>query len=98
MTAQHTPGPWSVEKCVANHLHPYYEQGTIIQTVDSEVADECIATIEVSERDEANAYLIAAAPELLEALEGLVENIPHHDSVSWDKAHAAIAKAKGGAQ
>ena len=41
---------------------------------------------------EANTRLMAAAPELLEALEALVGL---WDDSTWDKARAAIAKAKG---
>lgn len=44
---------------------------------------------------EANALLIAAAPELLEALENLENDdgsIPEH---AWKLVKAAIAKAKG---
>ena len=54
----------------------------------------------------ANAHLIAAAPELLEALSDAVidfdnwaaheDNHPHEHLVAWaEKARAAIAKAKG---
>lgn len=42
----------------------------------------------------ANGKLIAAAPELLEALEGVIAlSDRKHDA--WDKARAAIAKARG---
>lgn len=48
---------------------------------------------------EANARLIAAAPELLEALEGFVSVYGVDDVPRWmqvrDKARAAIAKATG---
>ena len=51
----------------------------------------------------ANARLIAAAPELLEALEWLIANVyscactmpTKEEREAWDKAEAAIAKAKG---
>ena len=43
-----------------------------------------------------DARLIEAAPELLEELEHLVyEFDPHGKSAEFDKARAAIAKAKG---
>ena len=44
---------------------------------------------------EANAKLIAAAPELLESLKTLVAQAEQHDAVGvfWDEARAAIAKA-----
>ena len=42
--------------------------------------------------NEANARLIAAAPDLLEALKTIVS---HCDKYSLEKARAAIAKAEG---
>lgn len=51
-----------------------------------------------SERD-ANARLIAAAPELLQALQDLLvlaENGVESWRSEWDQARAAIAKATGG--
>jgi hypothetical protein len=41
-----------------------------------------------------DARLIAAAPDLLEALKELIA-ITDRDHVAWDKAKAAIAKAEG---
>lgn len=45
----------------------------------------------------ANAYLIVAAPELLEALEQLVDQAERHgaEGIWYDEARAAISKAKG---
>ena len=42
----------------------------------------------------ANAHLIAAAPELYEALERVVR-ISDRDHVAWNEAKAALAKARG---
>lgn len=46
------------------------------------------------ERTQANARLIAAAPELLEALKEVVR-ISDRKHNAWDKARAAIAAAEG---
>lgn len=50
----------------------------------------------------ANARLIAAAPDMLAALEELVKGMEEHGAEKWfphrmARAHAAIAKAKGNA-
>jgi hypothetical protein len=61
----------------------------------------CICTVWVDmdsmEEYEANAHLIAAAPDLLEALEEMYAmcNISPEDAPHRVKARAAIAKAKG---
>lgn len=80
---QHSPGPWR------------YEAGT--QTIRSVPANYWIATVDSADgmvNNEANARLIAAAPDLLEALEWL---LPGAEAMGWDitKAKAAITKAKG---
>jgi hypothetical protein len=47
-----------------------------------------------SEQETANANLIAAAPELLEALQAVV-SVADRATVEFDMARAAIAKATG---
>jgi hypothetical protein len=90
--AAHTPGPWKVDVFTTAIL------------IESRVG--CICEMpsdhgQHAERRVANARLIAAAPELLEALEDLDWGIGNGASdETWDaacaKARAAIAKAKGG--
>lgn len=47
---------------------------------------------------EADARLIAAAPDMLEALKNLVNSFEkHRPKEYWDAARAAIARAEGGA-
>jgi ABC-type tungstate transport system permease subunit len=84
MTTQHTPGPWEVE--VADSLY-----NTFYIVNESRDSDEV---------DQANARLIAAAPELLAALQDLVSeadhtggSVRHVSRYSTDVARAAIAKA-----
>ena len=47
------------------------------------------------EEDEANAHLIAAAPEMLEALEACLAHAACGDPLDWDTVRAAIRKARG---
>jgi hypothetical protein len=95
----HTPGPWTA---VADMV---IQRGNAI---DREV---CRCSTGLPELDDANARLIAAAPELLAALVAMVshvegaydgdttymdETIP--ESHPWRTARAAVHKATGGAR
>ncbi len=92
-TPEHTPGPWQVNERFDGH----------VMTSDGlAVADCCLdySSIDFDEQ-KINARLIAAAPELLEALKEISEVF----DVSWregstqrrlgDLARTAIAKATG---
>lgn len=92
-----TPGPW-----VTADAHGPVDGGDCIQEVSSEhkffVATCCHYTSR--EGVKANARLIAAAPELLEALQEFVDLFPDvidGDAImpALDKGMAAIAKALG---
>ncbi len=103
ITAQHTPGPWFVS--TATHL----TLGAILAVSAKEgdgVDAVCIVDLlPGDEESKANAHLIAAAPDLLEALKLCEGNISSllastHPRVygEWlDFVRAAIAKAEGGA-
>lgn len=89
----HTPGPWRVD-AITNSL------GTI-ETADGVSIGQAFQVrphrddLHSIER-KANARLMAAAPDLLAALEEAIEYIPARDrSVLIAKARAAIAKATG---
>ncbi len=89
MNAKHTPGPWIADGYnvrVRNGRYVAYTGPS--HTPDSEYPKQC------SEEDKANARLIAASPELLEALEKAVsrQGFSNDDLIS---ARAIIAKAKG---
>ena len=86
MSTKHTPGPWKVSM---NLIKSNYD--TVAQ----------VFTHLVQGRNEANARLIAAAPDLLQEL----KNIANANTVEWDdptefeawaknRARAAIAKAE----
>jgi hypothetical protein len=108
MIAKHTPGPWdwftdapplttdltSKARTPGARVQARYLVGANGQGFAHTVGLP-------HEQDEANARLIAAAPELLEALQMMRDPGRLEDSAWYrealDKADAAIAKATGGA-
>lgn len=90
--ANHTPGPWVIDPC-----------GDILGNRNTETDNGLICAM-CTDRDDGegtdNARLIAAAPELLEALEELLFCAVHGNGLeahykAQAKARAAIAKARG---
>lgn len=91
METKHTPGPWSVfEDCdkVAAHKARYPAIGTM-----GAYFTESITTDRGEFYNHADAVLVAAAPDLLEALKRYVD----HFGDPLKCARAAIAKATGAA-
>lgn len=90
-----TPGPWSVCE------HSWCETSIRAPSTDHALCrlDINHATEESQEADEAqmaaNARLIAAAPELLEALQFVMTAAGEQLSTAFEQAQAAIAKATG---
>lgn len=88
---QHTPGPWVATNRPTFSGHDFWTVHSL-QSRD----DVVYVTLRCNDQLEANARLIAAAPELLEALEGcLTCEFPVIDRDAVSKALAAIAKATG---
>ena len=93
---QHTPGPWEAK--VPGTIVAHSDK-CVVRGEDSVI--DWVATVQVSNMPawRANAHLIAAAPELLEALRGIVdsfETCPENlHSELFTAARAAIAKAEG---
>jgi hypothetical protein len=96
--ATHTPGPWEISKNEVGELD-ICEAG----------AGNMLADLAKCKNAVANARLIAAAPDLLEALRGLLRetrqsvpniNVKKHFSlmVQMEEAKSAIAKAEGRAE
>ena len=92
METKHTPGPWRVAKGPLCFL---------VGTVDAVLDGRAAVVAEV--RRENDARLIAAAPELLDALR-VIARISVNSPTGkfqpgmrnvWETAHAAIAKATG---
>lgn len=93
MSAQHTPGAWHVAPSNRGNLCVFGE----IEHKQEGYSENCICMVTPLHAqtaiDQANARLIAAAPELLEALE---DAVAYPTTGNWyTKAAAAIAKAKG---
>jgi len=99
MTAAHTPGPWTAEQRTpkaAYNSEPYWRVST--------AGGSCMYVGCGDVEDEADARLIAAAPDLLAALQALcvleADGMQAAESAieSWERARAAIAKATGAEQ
>jgi hypothetical protein len=96
MTVKHTPGPWTVDEIdVGRTAH-------ILGGVSNFCA-EIVATVALEgQESQANARLIAAAPDLLEALRRALWCLDHEqydqDDPYYGAINAAIAKATGAAE
>lgn len=78
----HTDGPWSFTQC------PVIEGDWVIRTSDPD--PELREVIEVCNADEADVRLIAAAPELLEALRKATLQIAVWRSINGDVVGALV--------
>ena len=95
MSSKHTPGPWRLQLKDKFTDHPFVVRG--------EQGGFCVLGLS-DEAEKADARLIAAAPDLLEALKNLVERIDKNGGIGEYKtdpvfvikyARSAIAKAEG---
>ena len=95
MKTQHTPGPWHVAtRRIEFHSERVFAAGSrYIACIGG--SDDTV------EEQKANAHLIAAVPDLLEALEDVTDRLDWLNSddnarimEATDKARSAIAKAK----
>ena len=89
METKYTPGPWAYkvtkEMISIESKHPTEKQ---ISNEDISIA----GIWSLGKSDKANAKLIAAAPELLEALKEVIA-ISDRDHSAWDYAKSIIKKA-----
>jgi hypothetical protein len=105
MSMKHTPGPW---RSIIDDTGGQWSGWPLCITAENEDDRSVVRTggqwpyewdAATSQREAvANARLIAAAPDLLEALESLVANLAEGDFISEtriDTARAAITKATG---
>lgn len=104
--SEHTPGPWVVKRCYRGYpqrIHAPKGDDTQPGLVGKDVTRWGAISLPSSNEGEANARLIAAAPDLLGALEALecADRAPTAAramayDIAMRKARAAIAKARGG--
>ena len=91
MTAKHTPGPWEWGRDMGSFWIETEKDGYSVASVNNH---------NITPQNEANAHLIAAAPEMLASLEAMVESYEHEASArnpTLLQARAVIAKAPGDA-
>lgn len=91
---EHTPAPWTVSDKFPTHVYKWLDKG----------AFRIVATCDCHEKNavaESDARLIASSPDLLEALERVindVDSVDYHGGIS-DATHIIISnlikKAKG---
>ena len=87
--SNHTPGPWKANFAISGEVYIFGGDRNFARVFD-EWRDEA--------NQEANARLIAAAPDLLEALEAIMRYPKISEYVGSElanKADAALAKARG---
>lgn len=81
----HTPGPWKIGKNGFDHY-------AITNGVEKIIAELDAGSFLPEEEDKANARLIAAAPDMAEALKGVLR-VADRKTVEFDVVRAALAKA-----
>lgn len=89
MRTKHSPGTWVAE---VNHIVARDKDGNLTRPNSIAVIPDTKRPI--SPESEANARLIAAAPDLLAALKSVVA-IADRNTVEFNAAKLAIAKAEG---
>lgn len=100
---KHTSGPWIADK---NWLGidtygdgnsiPVFPQGGGVAICDVvTVTGEGLSRPDVQARGEANAKLIAAAPDMFDALQAIIDAFGDQDSLLIDQCKTALYKAKG---
>jgi len=90
---KHTPGPWMLNEPFATPKAKWLIwAGHPIASVSAARKRNAHCTDMSSEEGKANAHLIAAAPEMYEALKALAHCTTHK---TLEAAYAALAKAEG---
>lgn len=103
-STQHTPGPWHLNRAIRGKLYVEALEPVVICDMQREYVDTAAQGLQC----EADAQLIAAAPDLLAACRGIIGTYVYLDSMTAGSdlhdntvkalaaVRAAIAKAEGG--
>ena len=90
---KHTPGPWATREGFSDDTIEIYQKEA---TFEWPCRPNELAIVEAEDAEgRANARLIAAAPELLEALQDMMSDHQQLNVATLEFARAAIAKATG---
>lgn len=106
-TQKHTPGPWTVGNIKQSNrpdahfpIEAFYDSdGERFRATVAEIPTWSFDGVTDANREEhiANARLISAAPDLLDAVQAIVDAFGDQDSILIDQCKAALRKAKGDA-
>jgi hypothetical protein len=88
MNTQHTPGPWEINEFDHPSIHAEILSGDV-RIVS--IPQWPIARYEM----QANARLIASAPDMFNALQCVVDLLGDQEGIFIEQCKAALAKAKG---
>ena len=104
--SKHTPGPWTASR---DEMRKRYMDALYVHMEETQICEVTISVRGPTEEQTANAHLIAAAPDMLEALKNAQHamrntNVPTHQGMipafAYDhpmmaSIRDAIAKAEG---
>lgn len=94
---KHTPGPWVVGLTIGSpHVSPEGPWGWYQTDIEGPQGEGCFLELRQyhgGETRDANAHLIAAAPEMYEALKYALRMMP--PSADFSMLHRALDKAEG---
>jgi hypothetical protein len=93
MTSKHTPGPWEIDREVRTSINMGAKHIALVNFYNSPDAERNVS----GEEHEANVRLIAAAPELLDALEMVLGKMPDWNQAGETVQQIKAALAKAGA-
>ena len=100
-----TPGPWQLVQAEYSDSGRYVEPRVFSYADPDDPKIICSMAVRDGTTEEANGLMVAAAPDLYEALSELIDALPSAEDMrargkqegpSLRKARAALAKANGG--